>query len=817
MNAVSMRAARIAAAVAVIVGAAIVSVTAAQAATFSVTRFDDPTPNACAPGDCSLREAVIAANAAAGADTIAIQGGVYTLTIPDSTEAADALDASQGDLDVTDALTIQGNVEFSNPSFPTIDAGARFTAGAAISVSTPGTTARVFQVASTSLAVHTARITGGSANQGAGILVDGGSLNLSGSQVSGNVANGTCCGGGIAAIRSDVTLNHTAVSDNAVAQCCGGGIYNESSTVTLGNGSDLTNNDAFGCCGAGVHNWTDPSAARTATLSIVNSAFLGNDVRDCCGGAIYNEGGSPTVVTITAGLFRNNSASDDCCGGAIYSKGTAAAVTASGTRFESNTSASCCGGAVYNEGTFTLEKSTLIDNSVTSCCGGGVATIGPSSSTTLRNVTVSGNAAGTEPGQPSLPSAGGLYLDSGQMTLDHVTVANNTGSNGASSIANGDVGGASRGTIILRHSIVSGGSSAPQCLGPMTSQGYNIASDNSCTLTQPTDRPATNPQLGPRTTTTPPTPSDPPTTTFHELNTGSPAIDAIPLDRCPPPATDQREVVRPQDRPDAPGTGCDIGAVEMAGSATPTPTPGVTPTPTPGVTPTPTPGVTPTPTPGVTATPTPTGATPTPGTTATPTASPTPSPEPIDPRCDDPGVVCGTDGSETITGTEDGELIICGDGDDVVEALGGDDTIECGDEGDTGDKEIDAGAGDDDVDCDGTGNDDVDGGTGDDAVNCGAGGDLLRGGKGADVLVSTTGGDLILGGPGRDRIRGGGGGDSLYGGARPDFVSGGRGNDGVYGQGGRDVLRGGPGSDRCDDRRRDDARGCEKRNLDPQP
>ena len=34
--------------------------------TFTVTRFDDPGPGPCQPGDCSLREAVMAANAKIG-------------------------------------------------------------------------------------------------------------------------------------------------------------------------------------------------------------------------------------------------------------------------------------------------------------------------------------------------------------------------------------------------------------------------------------------------------------------------------------------------------------------------------------------------------------------------------------------------------------------------------------------------------------------------------------------------------------------------------------------------------------------------------
>jgi len=35
----------------------------ARATTFTVTRTDDPSPDDCLPGDCSLREATLAANA----------------------------------------------------------------------------------------------------------------------------------------------------------------------------------------------------------------------------------------------------------------------------------------------------------------------------------------------------------------------------------------------------------------------------------------------------------------------------------------------------------------------------------------------------------------------------------------------------------------------------------------------------------------------------------------------------------------------------------------------------------------------------------
>ncbi|MGB7491766.1 MAG: CSLREA domain-containing protein, partial [Thermoanaerobaculia bacterium] len=54
------------------------------AATFDVTRFDDPVPDECALGDCSLREAVIAANENGEADMIMLPAGIYTLSQPTS-------------------------------------------------------------------------------------------------------------------------------------------------------------------------------------------------------------------------------------------------------------------------------------------------------------------------------------------------------------------------------------------------------------------------------------------------------------------------------------------------------------------------------------------------------------------------------------------------------------------------------------------------------------------------------------------------------------------------------------------------------------
>ena len=96
---------------------------AAQAATLTVDRFDDPNPNAAsactaASNDCSLRGAVIKANKTRGADTIHLQAGTYRLTRAGSGQAEH--NPARGDLDLTQPMTLIG----ARGSRTVIEAGA---------------------------------------------------------------------------------------------------------------------------------------------------------------------------------------------------------------------------------------------------------------------------------------------------------------------------------------------------------------------------------------------------------------------------------------------------------------------------------------------------------------------------------------------------------------------------------------------------------------------------------------------------------------------------------------------------------------------
>jgi CSLREA domain-containing protein len=85
----------------------------ATAADLVVTRYDDPVPDDCLVDDCSLREAVIAANAATGLDRVLLSAGVYQLELVGTSENL----AADGDLDTLFQIEIVG----AGPGITVID------------------------------------------------------------------------------------------------------------------------------------------------------------------------------------------------------------------------------------------------------------------------------------------------------------------------------------------------------------------------------------------------------------------------------------------------------------------------------------------------------------------------------------------------------------------------------------------------------------------------------------------------------------------------------------------------------------------------
>ena len=399
---------------------------------------------------------------------------------------------------------------------------------------------------------------------------------------------------------SGVTIRNGTIATGNPFGDTGGGIYNVSGSILTLTNSTVSGNSAAGL-GGGIRN--------SGTFTLTNSAVSGNSApAGAAAGAIRNDGD----LTLINSTVNGNTASTT---GGISNAGTLAITNST---VSGNTATNFGFAGIYNSGTATITSSTISGNSAVGSAGGGIGNV---ATLTLANSTVSGNSSNLD--------GGGIYnFDVGAATITNSTVTNNSADLDAD--GSGDGGGIFRsaGTMNLRNTIVGGNQDLspmlpvePDCHGELTSQGYNLVQNLAgCTITGETSTNVT----GQSANLSPLALNAPGTTETHAILAGSPAIDFASAD-CPPPASDQRGVARPQ------GNRCDIGAYESPfAGPTPQPTPSPAPTPAPTASPTatatssPEPTATLTSTPTSTTSPTPTAtATSTPPATVTATATPT--------------------------------------------------------------------------------------------------------------------------------------------------------------------------------------------------
>jgi CSLREA domain-containing protein len=239
----------------------------AFATDYAVTKIVDASDGVC-DADCSLREALIAANGHPGADRVLLGAGLtYSLTLGPA-DAEGALTSTSGDLDIMDALTIEGNGS-------TVDAASLD---------------RVFDIQGTfTVTVNSLTIKGGVArgflSLGGGIYSHHANLVLNNCTVTGNStaleSGERDNGGGIAAVGSynesagtaafaTLVLNGTIVSGNTGLN--GGGIVCVICQLTVAGGA-VSSNTATGGDGGGMNMVGDISG-----LSVSGSTISGNSV-----------------------------------------------------------------------------------------------------------------------------------------------------------------------------------------------------------------------------------------------------------------------------------------------------------------------------------------------------------------------------------------------------------------------------------------------------------------------------------------------------------------------------------------------------------
>ncbi|MBI3247648.1 MAG: hypothetical protein HYZ50_14180 [Deltaproteobacteria bacterium] len=389
----------------------------AFAATFTVDRTDDETTattcDDATPNDCSLRGAILAANALSEATTVNVPAGTYVL--------------SQSS---TCTYKRQGVPNFSTTSeVPLCIAKNNVTIQGASAATTiiDGNQAHRVLFVSADATVHLSSITiahglsDGSfgLNPNGGGIENDGTLTLTDSVVSNNsldpIAGGA--GGGGIYNTSVLTLLRSTVSDNvSPANDLGGGILNyQQATLTVGDST--VSNNTIGAHGGGIGNLG-------GAVTITNSTVSGNTANDFLGGGIANFGGNftGTLTVVNSTISGNTSGSS---GGGIFGNSRTEVhlnnVTITGNVGATDQRGS--GGGVTNEGLFTLQNTIIAGNTDTLYPAGSDCTTGTTLISQGHNLlqntsqcTITGDLTGNILGQDARL---GLLLDNGGLTKTH--------------------------------------------------------------------------------------------------------------------------------------------------------------------------------------------------------------------------------------------------------------------------------------------------------------------------------------------------------------------------------------------------------------
>jgi hypothetical protein len=312
----------------------VVTAAPAGAATFIVDNLDDS-------GGGSLRQAVLDANAAGGADDIAFGEGLTgTITLESQIVVTDELAINGPGADVItisgggDSRIFEATAPFAVNNLTFADAGpdtgdCRDDSGGAI------------RQLEDHLEVHDSTFSGNSGGYGASVYLYGGvTANISGSTFVGNVSNDGCDGPAVYGnSQGDVTITTSAFRGNTA--------------------TDDEAGAAWFCSGPG------------ANVLITDSEFTDNHATDGNGGAIlvYQCGESDGVggshLLVANSTITGNTATAQGGGIAFYSEATDATLTILQSTITDNTAGLYGGGvAVYGPEAFavTITGSILTDN-----------------------------------------------------------------------------------------------------------------------------------------------------------------------------------------------------------------------------------------------------------------------------------------------------------------------------------------------------------------------------------------------------------------------------------------------------------------------
>ena len=307
-------------------------------------------------GDCTLGEAIRAANTDARVDACPAGSGADIITLPTGTYA---LDRADNNADGPNGLpSITSNITINGPGAATTDIETSVD---------PDNELRIFHIASTG----TLTLNGLTISDSVLVDFDGGgifnrgTLNITNSRIVG--IENAVIGGGIFNSGGTVNVTNSVIRNTRAG--AGGGIFNADGTIKITNSTIGPAIFAYGAGGAGVFN-------SGGTMDIIDSTIFNNEAEGGRGGGIFNErNGTVNIANSTI----SNTASDR--GGGIFNDiGT---ISITNTTIANNNSVSLenVGAGIFNtNGTVSLLNSILADNTdgdgESSDCSGSVTSLG---------------------------------------------------------------------------------------------------------------------------------------------------------------------------------------------------------------------------------------------------------------------------------------------------------------------------------------------------------------------------------------------------------------------------------------------------------
>jgi CSLREA domain-containing protein len=410
----------------------------AEAATYLVNSTDDDGTGTCnpSPGECTLRDAVLTANAngtVGTPDTVDLSGVTGTIT----------LDPAMGAIDINHPGGL--NINGPGPGALTVSGGNATgifenTGGTAVSISgltlTAGSSADNGAAISNTdvpLTLTNVTISGNTTTDNGGGVYTEGPLTVSGSTITGNTAADV--GGGIAAVGkyTDIVIENSTIGTGNTADN-GGGIFIFGGSLEI-TGSTVSGNASAAGGGGGIFSQTKYGTTIDSSTISTNTAASGGGL-EVLGSAAGSEPGQNPVL-VESSTISGNQAPNGAGIEIGYDDGsTPVTVIASTISGNQGGSGSFGGGVLFTglvNSAFDLVNSTISGNSATNGAGvslgyeGSGALLGPSGSISFDNSTIAGNTAAT--------SGGGIYLGqyasepsyvSGTAAINSTIVAGNT-------------------------------------------------------------------------------------------------------------------------------------------------------------------------------------------------------------------------------------------------------------------------------------------------------------------------------------------------------------------------------------------------------